>query len=385
MEISRQMLTEKKTEGSLSGSCSILISKSVAKENEISFGVCSSAGWEDKGLRKTNQDDWAIAWDGEEEDGDDSGNDASKNSNQEEKETKKTRVKDGNENKNEEEELKIFYAFVFDGHGEDGAAVSSFLRRVLPVVVQTKIQNMMKQYKIDEITQDLLEDVLIDTFIITNNALCELPPGLVETTYSGSAATGIIIFEYKSKIYLVSTNTGDSRAVWAKRVIGNKSGNGSFEIMNQSNDHKPDRQDEEKRINDMGGKVTRGRGVARVGGYALSRAFGDKVAHEDGLIVEPEIIVTELQNESEVLVILGSDGIWDFVSSEEAMDVFGKSISNNGKEGTLSEACDKASTEIVNMARLRWDAEYKSYVDDCTSLCIHIQIPNKQKQIKSKL
>ncbi len=372
------MLTETKTEGSLSGSCSILISKSMAKENEINFGVCSSAGWEDKGLRKTNQDDWAVAWDGEEDDdidGDNSGN---------KKEKKKIKGGDDNNNK-EEEELKMFYAFVFDGHGEDGAAVSSFLRRILPAVVQTKVQNMMKDYKVDEISQDLLEDVLIDTFIITNNALCELPPGLVETTYSGSAATGVIIFEYKSKIYLVSSNTGDSRAVWAKRVHDNKSGNSSrpFEIISQSNDHKPDRQDEEKRIKEMGGTVTRGRGVARVGGYALSRAFGDKIAHEDGLIVEPEIIVSELQSESEVVVILGSDGIWDFVSSEEAVDVFGKSIGKN--EGTLSETCDKASTEIVNLAKSRWDAEYKSYVDDCTSLCIHIQIPSKQKQIKSKL
>jgi serine/threonine protein phosphatase PrpC len=48
----------------------------------------------------------------------------------------------------------------------------------------------------------------------------------------------------------------------------------------------------------------------------MSRSFGDEVAASVGVIAEPEIIEYTLKEEDKFF-ILASDGIWEFISSNE--------------------------------------------------------------------
>ena len=81
------------------------------------------------------------------------------------------------------------------------------------------------------------------------------------------------------------------------------------------------------RIETSGGYVSRASeayGPARVwkGGFgvgpglAMSRSLGDHGVAEVGVTAEPEMLVDEIRPE-DTLLILASDGVWEFISSQE--------------------------------------------------------------------
>merc|ERR1719359_919981 len=145
---------------------------------------------------------------------------------------------------------------------------------------------------------------------------------------------------------LLVANIGDSRAVLctARELSGS---NGGLMALPLSVDHKPNREDETARIEAKGGVVDF-QGVWRVftpgpaafggntiarWGLAVSRAFGDLLLKEaekydcvgvvpGGLITAvPEIQAMDLQPNEDRFLVLACDGIWDVLSSEEAVSV----------------------------------------------------------------
>jgi protein phosphatase 1L len=105
-------------------------------------------------------------------------------------------------------------------------------------------------------------------------------------------------------------------------------------------DHTCAREEERERIEREGGYVSRsGSGVWRVqGSLAVSRAFGDS-ALKRWVVAEPAVTRVALDAGCEFLVI-ASDGLWDKVSNQEAVDVV---------SGSPATAC----RELVDMARRR--------------------------------
>ena len=55
----------------------------------------------------------------------------------------------------------------------------------------------------------------------------------------------------------------------------------------------------------------------------MSRSIGDEKAKKLGVIYEPELTVFNLSSEHRIIII-GSDGLWNYVSYEEAMQIAGK-------------------------------------------------------------
>ena len=101
-------------------------------------------------------------------------------------------------------------------------------------------------------------------------------------------------------------NAGDSRGILVQR------GGKAYPL---SIDHKPCREDEEKRIKDLGGKVTYW-GRWRVEGIlAVSRAIGD-ISLKPYVTCEPELMQKNL-DEEDMYLILASDGLWDVMRNEE--------------------------------------------------------------------
>lgn len=106
---------------------------------------------------------------------------------------------------------------------------------------------------------------------------------------------------------LILAHVGDSRAVlgFQKRAVP------------LSRDHKPNRSDEKIRIERTGGSVTYS-GTWRVEGVlAVSRSFGNRYLKEF-VIPYPEIREDVLDADNTVLV-LGSDGLWDVMTNQEAV------------------------------------------------------------------
>jgi len=103
-------------------------------------------------------------------------------------------------------------------------------------------------------------------------------------------------------------------------------------------------------------------------GLAMSRSLGDGEAKGHGVIPDPEIKVVTLNPaksmsaDGDAFVVVASDGIWEFISSQQACDVVAGHTS-------AREACD----ELVRLAEQRWKEEEGSYRDDIT--CIVVFLP----------
>ncbi|KAK9724765.1 hypothetical protein RND81_05G096600 [Saponaria officinalis] len=179
---------------------------------------------------------------------------------------------------------------IFDGHG--GSRAAAYLKQHL-------FENLMKH-----------PQFLVDTRL----ALCEtykqtdmdfLDAEKDTSRDDGSTASTAVLVEN----HLYVANVGDSRAVVSK----------AGKATPLSEDHKPNRSDERKRIESAGG-VVMWAGTWRVGGVlAMSRAFGNRMLKQF-VVAEPEIQEQEVDKELELLV-LASDGLWDVVPNEDAVSI----------------------------------------------------------------
>lgn len=115
-------------------------------------------------------------------------------------------------------------------------------------------------------------------------------------------------------------HAGDSRAVLAREE------HGKLKAIDLTRDHKPDLECERERILAAGGFVKDGdeetpsarvyldKECKRVG-LAVSRSIGDFIVKGIGVSAEPEVNQYSLHL-SDRFVIMASDGVWEFLSSQ---------------------------------------------------------------------
>ncbi|KAK4431346.1 protein phosphatase 2C 51 [Sesamum alatum] len=127
---------------------------------------------------------------------------------------------------------------------------------------------------------------------------------------TGSTAVVAVVGEE----VVVVANCGDSRAVLSRGGVA----------VQLSDDHKPDRADELRRIEACGGKVINWNGHRVLGVLATSRSIGDYYL-KPYVIPEPQVRVIKRSNEDEFL-ILASDGLWDVVSNDIACHLVRKCL-----------------------------------------------------------
>ena len=90
----------------------------------------------------------------------------------------------------------------------------------------------------------------------------------------------------------------------------------------------------------------------------MSRSFGDEVAHLVGVTTIPEI--TEYYfNKEDKFIVLGSDGLWEFINSEECVQMVKNFYLENNVEAAL--------TFLYKEASKRWILE-EEIIDDITIL-----------------
>lgn len=206
-----------------------------------------------------------------------------------------------------------------------------------------------------------------EAVVKVNNELYEQE---FDTMFSGSTMVFCMLLGKN----LVCGNVGDSRAVIASYK---QRGNQKLWIATPlSRDHKPDLPDEEKRILSSNGRIEpfldqvgNPVGPPRVWyknesypGLAMSRSMGDKASRQCGVTELPEVTEKAL-NVDDKLIIIGSDGIWEFISNTQAVEMVVPFWFNKDVEG----ACDK----LVNEATERWQQNDAS-IDDITCIVIFI-------------
>ncbi|KAG5603086.1 hypothetical protein H5410_034456 [Solanum commersonii] len=178
---------------------------------------------------------------------------------------------------------------IFDGHGGVKAAEFS---------AENLNKNIMNE--LGKTTDDKIEAAVKNGYLKTDTEF------LSQEVRGGSCCVTALI----QKGNLVVSNAGDCRAVVSR--------GGLAEAL--TSDHRPSRKDEKDRIEASGGYVDCCHGVWRIqGSLAVSRGIGDQYLKQ-WVTAEPETKILELNPELEFLV-LASDGLWDTVSNQEAVDI----------------------------------------------------------------
>ena len=257
-------------------------------------------------------------------------------------------------------EFNIFA--VLDGHGDNGHIVSQLASKYLI----KKFTNLTKDFTDVEAIYNFLKksdyQKIINIFLETDTEI------ITKTKFDVSLSGSTCVFVIQLGEHIICANIGDSRAILIYEE------NGQNKIFELSRDSKPDVPEEKKRIEILGGIVDqiKDENGERTGpfrvymkdteqpGLAMSRSFGDKKAKYCGVIPIPDIIEYNLKWNYKYMVIC-SDGVWEFMSNEEVMEIGNKYFYQND----INEFCNqllKRSTEI-------WENE-ENYMDDITIVVV---------------
>uniref|UniRef100_A0A803Q8E8 protein-serine/threonine phosphatase n=1 Tax=Cannabis sativa TaxID=3483 RepID=A0A803Q8E8_CANSA len=209
-----------------------------------------------------------------------------------------------------------FYG-VFDGHG--GKAAAQFVRDHLPRIIVEDADFPLQ-----------LEKVVTRSFMETDAAFAK-SCSIESSLSSGTTALTAMIFGRS----LLVANAGDCRAVLSRCA----------RAIELSRDHRPCCIKEKTRVESLGGFVDDGYLNGQLG---VTRALGDW--HLEGmkemgdiggpLSAEPELRLFTLTKDDEFLII-GSDGIWEVFSNQNAVDIARKKL----QEHNDVKLCCKAIVE----------------------------------------
>mmetsp|Transcript_9131 Transcript_9131/g.15522 ORF Transcript_9131/g.15522 Transcript_9131/m.15522 type:complete len:686 (+) Transcript_9131:114-2171(+) len=185
------------------------------------------------------------------------------------------------------------------------------------------------------------------------------PPTPTDDEDSGTTASIVLL----TPRWIVCANAGDSRAVYSRS---------NHRVVALSYDHKPDDEEEERRITDAGGYVSAGRVE---GDLAVSRGLGDFRFKEEAAVLSgaqgenrdgrgssssaaaknngssmlkpgdqkvspvPDIIVQNRDRAEDEFIIIACDGIWDVQTNQECVKMVADMFSEG--EDDLGLICEE--------------------------------------------
>ena len=260
-------------------------------------------------------------------------------------------IHDGNEGTNPQYALGVF-----DGHGQNGGVASKVASRAFA----KKIESFVKMDGGRLLSERKLNERLVEILFEHTEAAMDAYPADFEK--SGTTAVVCVV----SPDMVTGGWVGDSRAVVGPQTDESAATKATRKTTNVvaiplTKDHKPDpirNPKEAARIAEVGGRVDRltidqqGRPVGPyrvflqdrwVPGLAVSRAFGDYIAREAGVIAKPDINSLAMSGDrgSKRVVILGTDGLWEWISNEDAMRVVWSMPNAHEAANALAEAAIK--------------------------------------------
>ncbi|CAG9311275.1 unnamed protein product [Blepharisma stoltei] len=253
-----------------------------------------------------------------------------------------------------------FVVGVFDGHGPLGHNVSHFVKLFLP-------KSILAHSKWHENPQRAIKKSFknCEKSLATGFPSSDL---IFNWDISGTTSS----FVYCDEAHLIVAHVGDSRVVMAKKI------NNELKAVPITTDHRPSEPREKARIEKRGGEILiqEGEIMERVyakgknyPGLAMSRSLGDKYAKELGVTHKPDIEILDISEEDEFILVC-SDGIWEFISDQEAVDLIGKYQDN------LKLAVEK----LANLAIIRWGFNESQYTDDITIVLAYIPKRNTDEE-----
>ena len=243
---------------------------------------------------------------------------------------------------------------VLDGHGDYGHFASQFVSRY----IIHRIKNHPSIKKLDE-PKEIYNKIIAKGYELLANIYLDADAQIQKEKFDVTRSGTTIVLVIQLEEHIICANTGDSRAI---AIYDN---NFEDNLMNSkiyplSYDCKPELPNEKKRILECGGVVEKAfysddeddddddipyRVWAKgetYPGISMSRSIGDMDAKKVGVIPNPQIVEYTIDYFSKY-VLMGSDGIWEFISNEDAMKIANKFYLRNDAIGLCHELSSKAT------------------------------------------
>ncbi|KAJ4785534.1 Protein phosphatase 2C family protein [Rhynchospora pubera] len=213
---------------------------------------------------------------------------------------------------------------VFDGHG--GSKAAEFCSKSIGQFIVDEVENR------EDESSGAIEEVVRRAYLRTDEEF------LKGDAKGGACCLTALLHNGN----LVTSNAGDCRAVLCR--------GGQAEAL--TSDHKLSRPDERERVEQLGGFVHLQRGIWRLqGSLAVSRGIGDRF-FKQWVTPEPETCTIKIDSESEFL-IMASDGLWDKVSGQEAVDIARPFCIGDKNNTSPKSAC----RELTNLSLKRGSSD----------------------------
>jgi len=237
---------------------------------------------------------------------------------------------------------------VFDGHA--GMNCAQTLTALFPSVLKKNWEKLNSEHF--KIPQAMVIDTgkggldqlsMMSSF--WREVYKEVDENLSKFEYEGSTATTLMIWKFEDKRYLQCANIGDSSAYIC--ING--------DAVPLTEDHNLKLKTERNRITEMGIKLEPTQ--LRLSGLSVTRAFGDHFVKDMsmGLISQPSISTLYELGPEHSRVILASDGIWDIISGQQALDM-------------IKDMDDKEATRKL----LKYALSSKQCVDNVTLIVVSL-------------
>ena len=243
---------------------------------------------------------------------------------------------------------RVSFFGIFDGHG--GEACSEYLRDNLHDLIC---------HNNEFFPENIPEAIKLAFEKAEKNFLENYALNKKKEVINKSGSCAIILLLVDNIIYIA--NVGDSRCLLSM--------NGGKKFLEVTKDHKPNSPDEKKRIELFGGKIYQTEtlikksnnpeiigkklvGPYRVspGGLSVSRTIGDVEAklekcrgNPNIVIAKPDIFIYDLNKDDIDFFILGCDGIFDQLTSDEVMNCAWMIYNNN--DNKLITQCKDIHTQ----------------------------------------
>uniref|UniRef100_A0A7S2M6P1 PPM-type phosphatase domain-containing protein n=1 Tax=Zooxanthella nutricula TaxID=1333877 RepID=A0A7S2M6P1_9DINO len=241
---------------------------------------------------------------------------------------------------------------VFDGHGPSGHDISNYVKERLPRLILED----------ERLGSPSMKAVVSEAFDKVATSLSEEGTAIAgKAAKSGTTAT-IVVHDHRKNMLTVS-HVGDSGCAIASGK--------NYKAKYLTPDHKPNVSSEAKRIAKANGAVTfdgRSHRVHKKGGYGpmlnMSRTIGDLWGAGIGLTHEPDTLQVKVGS-SDKLLVLCSDGVWEHLTAQKAVDVL--------KQALEAKASQTALT-LARRASDMWEEAFENgSADDITVVVVMLQ------------
>ena len=278
-------------------------------------------------------------------------------------------------------ELNFDILGIMDGHGVNGQLVSQYLKKkIISIFAVKETYNLIKKNRNEIMENFIYHNLTKNNFTLIKNIINSIDKDLTKENFDSKSSGSTLLLLFHISKFIICANIGDSRCILIKKNYtldnnNNTNNINNLKFENLSFDHKPNNEEEKKRIIENGGIVRQSlnyngiyEGCYRIymkeknyPGLAISRTIGDFDSKLIGNISEPDIKMKVIDNNF-ICVVLASDGLWDVMHGNDVIKEIYPFFEKNNYE--------EIAENLVNKALFSWKAE--SFLRDDISTIVGI-------------